>query len=46
MLFAGTFTGFIESFIKAKGIINFSLWTKRLGGLVVALVGLYLLWQS
>ena len=46
MLFAGTFTGFIESFVKAKGIVNFSLWTKRLGGLVVAIVGAYLLWQA
>lgn len=46
MLFAGTFTGFIESFIKSKGIVNFSAWTKRFGGLVVALVGGYLIWQS
>jgi cytochrome c biogenesis protein CcdA len=46
MLAAGTFTGFIESFVKAKGIVNFSIWTKRFGGLVVAVVGAYLLWQS
>lgn len=46
MLVAGTFTGFVESLVKAKGIVNFSLWTKRGGGLIVALVGLYLLLQA
>jgi len=43
MLLAGTFTGFIESFVKQKGIVNFSAWTKRFGGAVVACVGVYLL---
>jgi cytochrome c biogenesis protein CcdA len=46
MLFAGTFTGFIESFVKQRGIINFSAWTKRFGGLVVTGVGVYLLWMA
>lgn len=46
MLAAGTFTGFIEAFVKARGVINFSLWTKRFGGFVVALVGGYLLWRA
>ena len=46
MLVAGTFTGFVESFVKAKGVVNFSTWTKRFGGGVVALVGLYLLWSA
>jgi cytochrome c biogenesis protein CcdA len=46
MLAAGTFTGFIESFVKAKGVVNFSVWTKRIGGCVVAVVGVYLLWQA
>ena len=46
MLLAGTFTGFVESFIKAQGILNFSLWTKRLGGVVITLVGLYLVWNA
>lgn len=30
MLFAGTFTGFVEGFVKASGVVNFSLWAKRL----------------
>ena len=46
MLAAGTFTGFIESFVQAKGVVNFSAWTKRIGGSVVAVVGGYLLWQA
>src|SRR5512136_451792 len=44
MLAAGTFTGFIESFVKARGIINFSVWARRLGGFVVAAAGCYLVW--
>jgi cytochrome c biogenesis protein CcdA len=46
MLVAGTFTGFIESFVKAKGVIDFSAWSKRFGGVVVAFVGAYLLWRA
>ena len=46
MLIAGTFTGFVESLAKAKGVVNFSTWSKRAGGLLVALVGLYLLSQA
>ena len=46
MLLAGTFTGFVEAFVKKKGIVNFSLWTKRVGGLLVAGVGGWLLWQA
>ena len=46
MLLAGTFTGFVEAFVKKQGIVNFSLWTKRLGGLLVAAVGVWLLWQA
>lgn len=46
MLAAGTFTGFVESFVRAKGVVNFSVWTKRIGGSVVAVVGGYLLWRA
>lgn len=46
MLLAGTFTGFVEAFVKKQGVVNFSLWTKRLGGLLVAAVGVWLLWQA
>ncbi len=46
MLAAGTFTGFIESFVRARGVVNFSAWTKRIGGTAIAVVGGYLLWVA
>ena len=46
MLFAGTFTGFVESFVKARGVVSFSLWVKRFSGLLVALVGGWFVWQA
>jgi cytochrome c biogenesis protein CcdA len=46
MLAAGTFTGFVESFVKARGIVNFSSWTRRFGGFIVAVVGCYLVWGA
>jgi cytochrome c biogenesis protein CcdA len=45
MLFAGTFTGFVEGFVKARGVMNFSLWAKRISGAVVALGGGWFTWQ-
>ena len=46
MLFAGTFTGFVEGFVKARGVVNFSSWAKRVSGTVVALVGGWFVWQG
>lgn len=46
MLFAGTFTGFVEGFVKARGLVNFSIWSKRVSGLVVACVGGWFVWQG
>ena len=46
MLFAGTFTGFVEGFVKARGVLNFSLWAKRVSGCVVALTGGWFVWQG
>ena len=46
MLFAGTFTGFVEGFVKARGVVNVSTWAKRIGGFVVAIMGVYLLWNA
>lgn len=46
MLFAGTFTGFVEGFVKARGVVNFSLWAKRLSGALVALAGGWFVWQG
>jgi cytochrome c-type biogenesis protein len=39
---AGTATGFVESFIKSKGISNITTWGKRVGGVIVVFVGIYL----
>jgi cytochrome c-type biogenesis protein len=39
MLFAGTFTGFVEGFVKARGVVSFSLWSKRISGAVIFLAG-------
>ncbi|HIJ94629.1 MAG TPA: cytochrome c biogenesis protein CcdA [Desulfuromonadales bacterium] len=46
MLAAGTFTGFVEAFAKAKGIVNFSLLSKRISGAIIAAVGAWLIWQA
>lgn len=46
MLFAGTFTGFVEGFATARGVASFSLWAKRVSGTVVALVGAWFVWQG
>ena len=39
---AGTATGFVENFIKSKGISNLTTWSKRVGGSIVVGVGVYL----
>lgn len=46
MLAAGTFTGFIEAFVKARGVVNFSTWAKRLSGGIVTAVGGWFIWQA
>ena len=46
MLCAGTFTGFVEGFVKARGVVNFSLWAKRVSGFIVVLVGGWFIWQA
>ena len=39
---AGTATGFVENFVKSKGISNVTAWGKRIGGSIVVFVGIYL----
>lgn len=46
MLTAGTFTGFIERVVKAKRIVDFSFWTKRICGGIITMVGTWFLWQA
>ncbi len=46
MLAAGTFTGFVEAFAQAKGVINFSIWAKRISGAIIAAVGAWFIWLA
>lgn len=46
MLAAGTFTGFVESFAQARGVMNFTLWTKKISGVIISLAGAWLIWQA
>jgi cytochrome c biogenesis protein CcdA len=43
---AGVATGFAESFIKSKGISNITAWSKRLGGSIVVVVGIYFIYSG
>jgi len=46
MLAAGTFTGFIEAFGKARGIVGFSRWCRRISGGIIALAGAWFIFQA
>jgi len=41
---AGTATGFVENFVKSKGISNVTTWGKRIGGSIVVFAGVYLIY--
>ncbi len=43
---AGIAAGFAESFIKSKGISNITSYGKKIGGSIVALVGLYMVYSG
>lgn len=46
MLFAGTFTGFLEAFARARGVVNLSNWSRKVGGCIISLAGAWFLWQA
>ena len=46
MLVAGTFTGFVESFAKARGVLNFSNWSRKISGFIISLAGAWFIWQA
>jgi cytochrome c biogenesis protein CcdA len=46
IVLAGVVTGFVESFVQAKGVVNFSAWAKRVSGGLITLAGLYLLYLN
>jgi len=41
---AGTVTGFAETFISSRATASFSVWSKRVSGMLIILAGLYLLY--
>ena len=43
---AGVAAGFAEGFIKSKGISNVATWGKRIGGFIVFLVGVYMVYSG
>jgi cytochrome c-type biogenesis protein len=44
IVIAGIAAGFVESFAKSRGAVNFSIWSKRISGALIVLVGLYVLY--
>lgn len=43
---AGVAAGFAEGFVKSKGISNVATWGKRIGGSIVFLVGVYMVYSG
>ena len=43
---AGVATGFAEGFMKSRGILNMATWGKRIGGSIVFLVGVYMVYSG
>ena len=43
---AGVAAGFAEGFIKSKGISNVATWGKKIGGFIVLLVGVYMVYSG
>jgi cytochrome c-type biogenesis protein len=43
---AGVAAGFAEGFIKSKGISNVATWGKKIGGSIVLLVGVYMVYSG
>jgi cytochrome c biogenesis protein CcdA len=46
MLFAGTFTGFVEAFAKSRGVVNFSNWSRKVSGIIISLAGVWFFWLA
>jgi len=46
MLVAGTFTGFVEAFVKTRRAIDFSNCSRRVSGAIISLAGAWFVWQA
>jgi cytochrome c biogenesis protein CcdA len=42
IVLAGAVTGFVESFAASRGAANFSLWSKRVSGVLIIIAGIYI----
>ncbi len=46
IILAGVVTGFVEYFLQARGAQNFSMWAKKVSGVLVTIGGLYILYLN
>jgi cytochrome c-type biogenesis protein len=46
IVLAGVVTGFVESFAKSRGASGFSIYAKRISGLLIILVGAYVFYAN
>lgn len=46
IILAGVVTGFVESFVQHHHVVNASAWAKKISGGLIALAGLYLLYNN
>lgn len=46
MLAAGTFTGLVSAWARSRGMMAFSLWLKRVLGMLLVAAGGYLVWLA
>lgn len=46
IILAGVVTGFVENMLQAKGVQNFSTWSKRVSGGLITMAGLYILYVN
>jgi hypothetical protein len=43
---AGAFAGFVENYVKSKGVSNFSSFTKKISGVLIFPAGLHILYSN
>lgn len=46
IVLAGIATGLVEKAAQSKGVLNFSVWSKRISGAFITLAGLYILYLN
>ena len=46
IVLAGIATGFVQKAVESRGVASFSVWTKRVSGVLITLAGLYILYAN